>query len=473
MATSLEEFMKQVKPEMLNSKGQFLGPGAGVNYNFEGMTPQEVYSSRNDPVAMGRPGESNLTKANPLANDPINLGWIPGPDNGGGAWGAIQKNPAAMAALIAITGGAAGAFTGGAAMGTGSGMTAATTGVGGAAGAGAAGAGLGAASAGGLAAGEGLTAATAAPVTGGWGSVAGTALPELGAAVPATAPVGGGFMGSLTMPELAGSIPAGVEGFSSMIPAAGEAVGSGLIPAGTGTLGGATTAGGAMIGAGTAAEGAAAGAGAGSGGFMDTVSSIAKTPGVSSLVGGALKGLIGGVVNNALSPPTSGPNSAINAADPFHDQRAQYQPQLQEMIQGKFDPTDPSYKFRFEQGQQATERAAAAAGMGVSGNALTALTQYGQGMASTEYQNQFNRLSQLSGANFGTGGAGNIAQQNANAQQGSANAVTNGIVNFGQGLYDTWNKSVTGDKTSLPSIGNLSSDNYTAPSLWDESVGYA
>jgi hypothetical protein len=56
-----------------------------------------------------------------------------------------------------------------------------------------------------------------------------------------------------------------------------------------------------------------------------------------------------------------------------------------------------AYKFRFNQGQQALERSAAAKGMLNSGNTLAALAEYGQGMASQEYGNEFDRLLRASG----------------------------------------------------------------------------
>jgi len=75
-----------------------------------------------------------------------------------------------------------------------------------------------------------------------------------------------------------------------------------------------------------------------------------------------------------------------------------YQTKLAQMTNGQFTPDDPSYQFRFQQGQQAAERSAAARGLLNSGNAAIELQQYGQGMASQEYGAQFNRMLQgLSG----------------------------------------------------------------------------
>src|ERR1051325_5316117 len=53
---------------------------------------------------------------------------------------------------------------------------------------------------------------------------------------------------------------------------------------------------------------------------------------------------------------------------------------------------DPSYNFRLQQGLQGLDRSAASKGLLNSGGAAKAVTRYGQGMASEEYQNAFNRF---------------------------------------------------------------------------------
>ena len=139
-----------------------------------------------------------------------------------------------------------------------------------------------------------------------------------------------------------------------------------------------------------------------------------------------------------------GGGEAAGAADPFAGQRWQYQDMLQKMMQpGGFTPQDPSYNWRFSQGQQALERSMGASGMLNSGNRLAALTDYGQGQASTEYANQFSRLSQLAGANVGSPAAAaqimsneNSAFQSAIAPVGSA--IGKGVVGWGKSLYDNW-----------------------------------
>lgn len=71
-----------------------------------------------------------------------------------------------------------------------------------------------------------------------------------------------------------------------------------------------------------------------------------------------------------------------------------YRDKLQAMSTGQFGIDDPSYKWRFEQGQQALERSQAARGLLGSGNAAIELQEYGQGAASQEYGAQFTRMLQ-------------------------------------------------------------------------------
>lgn len=62
---------------------------------------------------------------------------------------------------------------------------------------------------------------------------------------------------------------------------------------------------------------------------------------------------------------------------------------------------DPGYDFRMQEGQKAIERSAAARGGLSSGGALKALTRYGQGFASNEYSNAYNRFNADRDRRFG------------------------------------------------------------------------
>lgn len=122
--------------------------------------------------------------------------------------------------------------------------------------------------------------------------------------------------------------------------------------------------------------------------------------------------------------------------------------------------TSPDYQFRLDEGLRALQTTAAARGNLNSGDQLRAITDYGQGLASTEYGNYVNRLSGITGtgqtATTQTGQFGALAAtnagdaiQNAGAARasgyaGAANAWNQGLqsasgsVGFGLGAAQKW-----------------------------------
>jgi len=76
----------------------------------------------------------------------------------------------------------------------------------------------------------------------------------------------------------------------------------------------------------------------------------------------------------------------------------------------------PGYQFALEEGTSAIEKSSAARGLTQSGQTLKDLTAYGQGLATTNFENYMSRLQGLSGggqqtgAQLGTFGA-NVASQ--------------------------------------------------------------
>lgn len=91
--------------------------------------------------------------------------------------------------------------------------------------------------------------------------------------------------------------------------------------------------------------------------------------------------------------------TAANRADFFAPERGQYIKGLQQLMTTGTSQVgyDPSYQFRFKQGQGAVESSLASQGLLSSGRAGLELQQYGQGAASQEYQAQFERLFKLAG----------------------------------------------------------------------------
>jgi hypothetical protein len=117
---------------------------------------------------------------------------------------------------------------------------------------------------------------------------------------------------------------------------------------------------------------------------------------------------------------------------------------------------DPGYDFRLTEGIKALDRTAASRGGLLSGAALKGITRYGQGLASEEYQNAYNRyntnranilnpLQSLTGqgqttANtLGTAGQ-NYATNAGNAYMNAGNARASGYV----GSANAWNSALGG-----------------------------
>lgn len=146
---------------------------------------------------------------------------------------------------------------------------------------------------------------------------------------------------------------------------------------------------------------------------------------------------------------------------------------------------DPGYAFQLNQGQQALQNSQAAGNGVLSGSSLKDLISYNQGVASTGYQNAFDRwqtqntnvynrllgTSQLgenaaagagnTGATIGANeantitGAGNAA---ASGTVGTANALTSGV-NNATGYYalNSMLNGSSGTATTLP-VGSVSND---------------
>jgi len=138
------------------------------------------------------------------------------------------------------------------------------------------------------------------------------------------------------------------------------------------------------------------------GGMPAPYSNVYGPSTVTSVGGGGLGGMQYGGIQSASEQTRYDPWSEHRgtAADELGGTIGQpspsdvYQQKLAQMASGQFSPDDPSYQWRYNQGQQAVERSMAAKGLLNSGNAAIELQQYGQGAASQEYGAQFNRMLQ-------------------------------------------------------------------------------
>jgi len=101
--------------------------------------------------------------------------------------------------------------------------------------------------------------------------------------------------------------------------------------------------------------------------------------------------------------------------------------------------TSPGYQFRFDQGMRAVERGAAARGLLRSGAAVKATQRFGEGLASSEYENFANRLASLAGvgqtATNATQAAGaNAANNISDAYMKAGNARASAYLNTGNAI---------------------------------------
>lgn len=131
----------------------------------------------------------------------------------------------------------------------------------------------------------------------------------------------------------------------------------------------------------------------------------------------------------------------------------------------------PDYEFARGEGIKALEFSNAAQGQLNSGNNMRDLVSFGQGLATQNFGNYFNRLLQLSqlGSNAAAGQAeqiGNQGQARASGIVGSANAWNQGLSSIGNSLnmFSALNQTNPSAYASNPAQANLYS-----PQAWGAS----
>lgn len=163
---------------------------------------------------------------------------------------------------------------------------------------------------------------------------------------------------------------------------------------------------------------------------------------------------------------TDATNKAIRRFDPYTTSGLQAQSLLTDLLTGTPSEMNealirsPSYNFRVNEGIKALQNSAAARGNLLSGATLKEIQEFGQDMASQEYDKYVNQLSNLAGRGFQSSGSqaelmaklgGNIASadrirvSNLLGSQGNyydalSNARTNEIANLSQNYADFANR---------------------------------
>lgn len=214
----------------------------------------------------------------------------------------------------------------------------------------------------GTALGAALGGAAGGLVSGGGvkGALTGAALGGIGGALTGG---GSGLMGNV-----AGTALDKVSGIAGM---QGPTIGSGIK--------------GALSGGGLAALGSG-----GATGGLGNISSFVKP--AASIFAGMQEDDANEEARKAMLQATGRAESALQ---PYSQMGLNAQQQLSGNLAEGFNPgdltADPGYQFRLQQGLDAQQKALAAQGLGGSGQAIKAATEYGQGMAATEYGNAYDR----------------------------------------------------------------------------------
>lgn len=129
--------------------------------------------------------------------------------------------------------------------------------------------------------------------------------------------------------------------------------------------------------------------------------------------------------------------------------------------------TSKAMQFRAQQGQQAIERSAAARGTLLNGGTLKALEDFRQGLASTEYDKDFNRALSAYDTNRATN-AQNFGQQmdtfqgnlagfgaNTSAQLGAGNLGLNAATALYDRAYDAYRDNLSDQQATASTMPTL------------------
>lgn len=105
---------------------------------------------------------------------------------------------------------------------------------------------------------------------------------------------------------------------------------------------------------------------------------------------------VAGTADRAAAGVRGGVQQANDLLDPYIKGGTWANQKLRDLVDAPdekftFSQDDPSYQWRLKEGQRALEYSASAKGAAMGGAAARALARYGQGMASTEYQNEWER----------------------------------------------------------------------------------
>ena len=152
---------------------------------------------------------------------------------------------------------------------------------------------------------------------------------------------------------------------------------------------------------------------------------------------------------------------------------------------GKFDTNNPAYQFQLKQGQQQLDRSNAARGMGYSGAQMKASQEYGQGLASQQYDKEYNRATSEFGdyynrlAGLAQGGQqaattlGSYGNQYANAGSNTLGSLGGSLQNnLGQAANARASGYIGGANAINGGIQNMTDNAFRLASLFNPFSGF-
>lgn len=159
---------------------------------------------------------------------------------------------------------------------------------------------------------------------------------------------------------------------------------------------------------------------------------------VTAVVGGSLaSGYLSSEATSEAGSQTAAATAAATAETgrqfdvaqenlaPYRELGTEFLPMLREFMRGNYDDflESPDYAFTKEQGEQALDRKASAAGSRYGGRALKEAVNFGQGLASTQIDKFFNRVFNVVG--MGQSAAAGTAQAALQTGQTNAGLIAN------------------------------------------------
>jgi hypothetical protein len=146
--------------------------------------------------------------------------------------------------------------------------------------------------------------------------------------------------------------------------------------------------------------------------------------------------------------------------DPFKDYLAKAG-----LAGGQFNQSNPQYQFLLKQGQNQLDRNNASSGMGYSGSQLKAAQQFGQGLASQQYDNEYNRVAKeyFNKYDQAANQFGNYYNRLAALAQGGQQAVQatgNQGAQYGQNVGGTLGSLSTQLQNNIGQLGNARASGY-------------